>query len=82
MVRNNHGDGVRIFSGSSVDFRGAAPVASVTGNTGLGLGCFSSDSFYAGNVTGVVGNTGGGNDDGTNPGSIASGGNIPGCSRF
>lgn len=76
-VRNNAGHGAQLFSGSVVDFRnpssGASPV-SVTGNTAFGLKCFAATN-YAGNVTGVTGNTGGGNvDTATN--------DITGCSRF
>lgn len=76
-VQDNAGDGVQLFGGSGIDFRtppsGTAPV-SVTGNAGFGLRCFTATN-YSGDVTGVTGNTGGGNFD-------AATSNVANCTRF
>lgn len=78
-VTGNTGHGVRLEAGSAAHFNWFSTSASVTGNTGYGVRCRSAaTNYFSGNVTGVTGNTGGGNDDGTDP----SLGNIPGCTRF
>ena len=72
-ITSNAFDGVQLNTGSVIDFFLGATV-SVTGNTGLGLRCNGGQTFYSGNVSGVTGNTAGGNVDAS--------GNIPGCTRF
>ena len=72
-ITSNAFDGIQLNTGSVIDFFLGATV-SVTGNAGFGLRCNGGQTFYSGNVTGVTGNTTGGNVD--------VNGNIPGCTRF
>lgn len=54
-VQNNAGDGIQIFTGSAVDFRGAPdPVSIVTGNGGFGLQCFGTEASFSGDTSGIA----------------------------
>ena len=54
-VSGNTLNGIGVYSGSAVRF--GDPAASVTGNSGWGLFCGDNESSYAGNTSGVIGNT-------------------------
>jgi parallel beta-helix repeat protein len=60
-VSGNIMNGIGVLYGSAVVFfypTGSLP-ASVTGNTGWGVSCGDNESSYAGDTSGVIGNTGG-----------------------
>jgi parallel beta-helix repeat protein len=56
-IDGNSSDGVELIQGSAMRFDN--PQVTILGNGGVGLNCFDAESSFAGNTSGITGNSGG-----------------------
>ena len=57
IVNNNSGNGILLVHGAALLLQD--PAVTVTGNALFGLQCGGTESSFSGNISGILGNTGG-----------------------